>query len=149
MSLKLRTFERAVARRGRKAKANPTGLPSIGGTLKYNRVKKQIENPTDSQLLTREAYGEPTLACPVCGHWYSHVVGVYTLIGGDEGGTLYRGSHLVARQSQYRRDGLAVRVHGECDHVWDLVFQQHKGVTLVHIHILKDQGDEELNLERV
>ena len=56
----------------------------------------------------------PTLLCPVCGYHHSHVAAVYTLLGGDESGGLYRGSHLVGRETPYRRDALAVRVDGEC-----------------------------------
>jgi len=69
---------------------------------------------------------------------------VYTLLGGDESKGLYRGSHLVARETPYRRDGLAVRVTGECGHRWDLVFQQHKGETFLRIDVLEDAPGKEV-----
>jgi hypothetical protein len=107
--------------------------------LKYVPVTQTIHSPTDSQLFDRELCGEAVLRCPVCGDEWSHVQGVYTLIGGDEGGELYRGSYLVARETPYRRDAIAVRVHGEtCGHRWDLVFQQHKGNTFFRIDVLKE-----------
>jgi hypothetical protein len=53
---------------------------------------------------------------------------MYTLLGGDGSDGLYRGSHLDARETSYRRDALAVRVTGECGHRWDLIFQQPEGV---------------------
>jgi hypothetical protein len=110
--------------------------------MKYDPVVKTIECPTDAQLIDREVMSGPSgpipvLKCPECGFAFSHVQAVYTLIGGDEGGDLYRGSHLVARETPYRRDGLAVRVEGECGHRWDFVFQQHKGQTFIRLDILK------------
>ena len=88
------------------------------------------------------------LRCPVCGDEWSHVQAVYTLLGGDESGGLYRGSHLVARETPYRRDALAVRVHGEtCGHCWDVVFQQHTGWTFVRIEVLKE-GISDASLAR-
>lgn len=106
--------------------------------MNYVPVVKTIEHPTESQLFDHKLFGEPILRCPVCGDEFSHVQAVYTLLGGDESEGLYRGSHLVARETPYRRDALAVRVHGEtCGHRWDVVFQQHKGNTFVRIDILR------------
>jgi hypothetical protein len=115
-------------------------------------VAQTIENPTDEQLFDRKVVSDiTTLCCPTCAHEYSHVQAVYTLIGEDESRGMYRGSHLVARQTPYRRDALAVRVQGECGHIWDFVFQQHKGQTFIRIDVLKKEvgPGEELNLERV
>jgi hypothetical protein len=119
--------------------------------LKHVPVVETLNNPTDEQLVNRELFGGPVLVCPVCQFYCSHVQAVYTLIGGDESEGLYRGSHLVARETDYRRDALAVRVHGECGHLWDIVFQQHKGSTFVRVDVLKNRvtPGEELNLERV
>ena len=103
--------------------------------MNYIKVVDSIEDPDTNKILTREC-GRLALCCPVCGFHCTHVTAVYTLIGGDEGGSLYRGSHLVAREAQYRRDGLAVRVVGECGHCWDFVFQQHKGETFIRIDVL-------------
>jgi hypothetical protein len=108
-------------------------------TLKYVPVTQTIEHPTDSQIFDRKLFGNgaPVLRCPVCGDEWSHVQAAYTLLGGDESDGLYRGSHLVARETPYRRDAIAVRVHGEtCGHRWDVVFQQHKGNTFVRIDVL-------------
>ena len=99
-----------------------------------------IDNPRDQHLFDRYLLADvPVLRCPVCGDGWSHVQAIYTLIGGDESDGLYRGSHLIGRETPYRRDAPAVRVHGEtCGHRWDIVFQQHKGNTLVRIDVLED-----------
>lgn len=110
--------------------------------MNHIKVVRTIKTPTEKQLL-------PVLTCPVCELHHTHVQAVYSLLGGDEGGTPYRGSYLVARETPYRRDALAVRVTGECGHRWDLVLQQHKGETLVRIDVLESEPGEELNLERV
>jgi len=106
--------------------------------MKYVPVTQTISNPSDAELFDRKLYsGEAVLRCPVCGDEWSHVQAVYTLLGGDESEGLYRGSHLVARETPYRRDALAVRVHGEtCGHMWDVVLQQHKGNTFVRIDVV-------------
>jgi len=102
-------------------------------------VYHTINNPTDEQLFDRKLLGEPVLRCPVCGNEFSHVQAVYTLLGGDESAGLYRGSHLVARETPYRRDAIAVRVHGEsCGHRWDVVLQQREGNTLVRVDVLQE-----------
>jgi len=101
------------------------------------KVTRTILEPSDGELFARTSTYDPVLHCPVCRLKFSHVVAVYTLLGGDESGGLYRGSYLVARETPYRRDGLAVRVDGECGHRWDLVFQQHKGQTFVRIDVLE------------
>jgi|SRR5271157_863004 len=105
----------------------------------YIKVTLSIGEPSDELLFDRNFINNiPVLRCPVCGDNYSHVEGVYTLIGGDEGGYLYRGSHLVARETDYRRDAIAIRVNGEsCGHTWDVVFQQEKGNTLVRVDVLQ------------
>ena len=99
-----------------------------------------IDNHRDQHLFDRYLLADvPVLRCPVCGDGWSHVQAIYTLIGGDESDGLYRGSHLIGRETPYRRDALAVSVHGEtCGHRWDIVFQQHKGNTLVRIDVLED-----------
>ena len=104
------------------------------------KVVKSIEEPSDKLLFDREFINNiPVLKCPVCGDTYSHVQGVYTLTGGDETGGLYIGSSLVARTTPYRRDAVAVRVHGEsCGHRWDVVFQQNKGNTYLRIDVLEN-----------
>lgn len=103
------------------------------------QVVRTIENPTDEQRFDRDLWAGalPVLRCPVCESGFSHVRAVYTLLGGDESGGLYRGSYLVARETDYRRDALAVRVEGECGHCWDFVFQQQKGQTFVRIDVLE------------
>ncbi|MFL6439337.1 MAG: hypothetical protein ACJ71Q_17305 [Terriglobales bacterium] len=102
-----------------------------------HKVVRTTDDPSDELLFDREV-STCSLRCPVCGDPYTHVQAVYTLIGGDESDGLYRGSHLVARESGYRRDAIAVRVQGEtCGHRWDVVFQQHKGQSLVRIDILE------------
>jgi hypothetical protein len=108
--------------------------------LKHVPVTQTIDNPTDEQLFDRKNWADrpAILRCPVCGLKFSHVQAVYTLLGGDESEGLYRGSHLVARETPFRRDALAVRVNGEtCGHRWDVVFQQHEGQTFVRIDVLK------------
>jgi len=121
--------------------------------MNYIKVVSTIENPTNEQLIDRQMFaGEvPVLCCPICRHHCTHIQSVYTLLGGDESRGLYRGSHLVARETPYRRDALAVRVTGECGHRWDLVFQQQTGSTFIRIDVLKNEMEpgEELHLERV
>jgi hypothetical protein len=118
--------------------------------VEYVKVTRTIEQPSDEQLFNREISGGiPVLICPTCGYGFSHVQAVYTLIGGDESGGLYRGSHLVARETPYRRDGLAVRVYGECGHRWDVVFQQHKGQTFVRVDVLEKDPSGTALKERV
>ena len=108
--------------------------------MNYAKVVHTIDDPLDQQLFDRKQLMDAlALRCPVCGDPFSHAQAVYTLIGGDESDGLYRGSHLIARETPYRRDAIAVRVHGEtCGHRWDIVFQQHKGNTLVRIDVLED-----------
>jgi hypothetical protein len=102
-------------------------------------VKHTIQPTLPAHIFDLTVGCGPTLRCPVCGESFSHVQGVYTLLGGDESDGLYWGSYLVARETPYRRDAIAVRVHGEtCNHRWDVVFQQHKGVTIVRIDVLDD-----------
>ena len=88
-----------------------------------HKVVTTIHNP-DRQVVLTEEYGQTALCCPVCSSGFSHVVGVFTLLGGDESEGLYHGSYLVARESNESRDGLAVRLRGECGHRWEVVFQQ-------------------------
>jgi|SRR5579862_2258253 len=102
-----------------------------------HRVVQVVSNPAPEFLLTY-ADGLAALRCPVCRDGFSHVVGVYTLLGGGESGGLYYGSYLVARETCEDRDGLAVRVRGECGHRWEVVFQQHEGVTHVQINRLEN-----------
>jgi len=116
--------------------------------MNYVKVVNSIEDPEPEGFLT-SAGTQLALCCPDCGHGYSHVQAVYTLLGGDEGGTLYRGSHLVARETPYRRDALAVRVLGECGHRWDFVFQQHKGETFIRIDMLEPDKSGTVPKERV
>jgi hypothetical protein len=106
-----------------------------------HKVVKVISNPAADLLLT-DAYGTTALRCPVCGLGFSHVVGVYTLLGGSSSDGLYYGSYLVARESGEDRDGLAVRVRGECGHRWEVVFQQHEGVTCVQLNRMEDIPSE-------
>jgi hypothetical protein len=131
---------RAVAGR---LTANPIGLCLKEAAMQpYVKVTESIENPSDDLLFDRSFSNLLTLKCPVCGDNYSHVVGVYTLVGTDESEGLYRGSHLVARETPYRRDAIAVRVNGEsCGHSWDVVFQQHKGNTFVRIDVLESRTE--------
>jgi hypothetical protein len=106
-----------------------------------HRVVKVVSNPAAETLLTY-ADGQAALRCPVCGDGLSHVVGVYTLLGGGESEGLYYGSYLVARESEVDRDGLAVRVRGECGHRWEVVFQQYEGVTHVQINRMEDSPSD-------
>ena len=100
-------------------------------------VVKTIHNPSDEILFDRS--GIAILRCPICGDTYSHAQAVYTLLGGGESAGLYRGSHLVARETPEDRDAIAVRVYGEtCGHRWDVVFQQHEGQTFVRLDVLQD-----------
>lgn len=112
------------------------------------KVTNSIENPEPRTILTREC-AQLSLRCPVCGFFCSHVQAVYTLLGGDESRGLYRGSYLVARETLYRRDALAVRVDGECGHRWDFVFQQHEGQTFIRVDVLESEPGNELKLERI
>jgi hypothetical protein len=109
------------------------------GPKNPNKVVRTIDNPSDAVIFDRESmWNQCVVRCPVCGGNYTHAQGVYTLLGGDESGGLYRGSYLVARETDYRRDALAIRVEGEtCGHRWDIVFQQHKGQTFTRIDILE------------
>jgi hypothetical protein len=103
------------------------------------KVVRTIEEPADALLFDRKFINNaPVLKCPVCGDLYSHVQGASSLIGGDESNGGYPGV-AFGGETPGRRDGLAVRVHGEtCGHRWDVVFQQHKGNTFVRIDILDD-----------
>jgi len=118
--------------------------------MNYSKVESTIELPTNEQLINRTLFrdGDPILCCPICGFEFTHVQAVYTLLGGDESEGLYRGSYLVARETPYRRDALAVRISGECGHRWDLVLQQHEGNTLIRVDVLEKMTGPELKLER-
>jgi hypothetical protein len=113
-----------------------------------HKVVSTIANPADALLFDRSSYlGQCALRCPVCGEECTHVQGVYTLLGGDESEGPYRGSYLIARETDYRRDAIAVRVQGEtCGHRWDVVFQQHKGQTFARLDILEPVPSEEPGL---
>lgn len=128
-----------MPRWSRKAQQIQPAFCSPEAILNYIRVVRTITYHELSQIFDLNRVDGPCLGCPVCGHPNTHVEAVFTLLGGDESGGLYRGSHLVARETPYRRDALAVRVRGECPHRWDLVFQQHTGSTHVRIDVLEDQ----------
>ena len=101
-----------------------------------HHVSQSILTPSDNQLFDR-SMDWPALRCPVCGDSFSHAQAVYTLLGGSSSEGLYRGSHLVARETDFDRDAIAVRVHGEtCGHRWDVVFQQQEGQTFVRVDVL-------------
>lgn len=96
--------------------------------MNHVRVVHSVE-PTDTQLFDRSTTGVPVLRCPVCGDAHSHVQAVFTLQGTDESEGPYRGSHLIARETPYRRDAIAVRVNGEtCGHRWDIVCSSKRGL---------------------
>jgi len=90
------------------------------------------------KVMTCESAGTLTLRCPVCDCAQTHVQAAYTRKGNDHGeaiaaypGTEQRGT------TPYRRSALCVLVEGEtCGHQFEIVFQQHKGDTLVQMEIL-------------
>ena len=127
-----------------------TQIQKTKGPKNPHKVVRTIDNPSDAVMFDRESMAyECVVRCPVCGDNYTHAQAVYTLLGGDESGGLYRGSHLVSRETDYRRDALAVRVHGEtCGHRWDVVFQQHKGQTFVRLDVLEPVGEVAAPRER-
>jgi hypothetical protein len=107
--------------------------------MRLRKVLRSIDEPSDSLLFNR-AFSSNCLVlkCPVCGDQYSHVQGGFSLLGDDESRGGYPGIP-TAGTTPWRRDALAVRVHGEtCGHQWDMVFQQHKGETRVRIDVLED-----------
>ena len=93
---------------------------------------------TQKTLQNSGVYGDPQIVCPVCGDQYSHVRGAVTLLGNDpdEGGFIYPGTKPAGFVKE-RRDALAVEVEGEtCGHRWLVIFQQHKGITLLGYRVL-------------
>jgi hypothetical protein len=62
---------------------------------------------------------ETRLLCPVCKFDYSHIREAFTRFGTDEleGGRAYPRVVFV----------------GECGHAWQLIIQQHKGNSFVHV----------------
>ena len=106
--------------------------------LSTHESKEQPGIPfDDADLLAAEVL----LACPSCGYNYTHVESAVTALGQDphEGGVAYEGT-IARGVTQSRRDCLVITVRGECDHRWEIRFQQHKGNTLVSTRSL-DSGD--------
>lgn len=126
----------------RKATANPIGLLPIlmEAILKHVPVTQTIDNPTDEQLFDRRNWADrpAILRCPVCGLEFSHVQAVYTLLGGDESGGLYRDSYLVACETSLSQKCTRLpHSSGDLRHRWDVVFQQHEDHTFVRIGLRK------------
>ena len=72
----------------------------------------------------------PYLVCPTCRGEYSHIQEVFTRIGSDPceaEAKVYPGTQGKG-QSQDRRSALVVVVEGECNHTWELILQQSKGL---------------------
>jgi hypothetical protein len=80
------------------------------------------------------------LICPVCSYEYSHIRSAYTALGQDpvEGGAAYAGTEARG-VTPFRRDCLVITVDGECEHVWEIRIQQHKGISYVSTRV-KEQA---------
>ena len=76
---------------------------------------------------TRTSWNSATLTCPVCGYQFAHIDDVFTRMGTDEGeATRYRGTE-VGGTTPSRRSALAISMHCEAGHEFELLLQQHKG----------------------
>jgi hypothetical protein len=69
------------------------------------------------------------LTCPICGHDFTHVRGVYV----KEGYEATLGSGIQREETDgFRGDGLAIILEGECSHWFEVIYRQHKGQTFVY-----------------
>lgn len=76
---------------------------------------------------------EWSVACPTCGHDYSHIREAGTILGSDEyEARIYPNTRVVGTTPE-RRSALVIVFDGECGHSWEFRIQQHKGVNLVYV----------------
>ena len=85
----------------------------------------------------------PKLMCPVCAETFIHVHSAFTSFGNDvdEGGHAIPGTRAHGVRPGWRRDALIVVCWCEYGHSWQLIFQQHKGQTLVFVKRLSDSPE--------
>lgn len=78
-----------------------------------------------------QTYGVESMCCPFCGEDYSHIRYAHTLLGSDDcEARIYPGT-VQGGETKSRRSALAIGFDGECEHSWEVVIQQHKGVNFV------------------
>ena len=88
---------------------------------------------------------ERKLLCMFCGDPNTHVIRAWSLAGSDHGeregrpvnGELY--GIPVGGVSGNRRGALVIEIHGECGHVFEIRYQQHKGETYITEEITADR----------
>jgi len=83
------------------------------------------------------------LVCAICGESFVHVHSAYTSFGNDvdEGGHAIPGTRAHGVRPGWRRDALVVTVWCEYAHVFQVIFQQHKGQTLLFVKRLSDSPE--------
>jgi hypothetical protein len=116
-----------------------TELKETPASIIEKLCKRKEANPatffsTESEWRTCGDSGEvrqPVLACPTCGYYCTHALGAYTLRGEDESA---RGEGV---SEGYRSGAIVIRFSCEgCGHLFEVIFQQHKGETFVQTRIV-------------
>lgn len=89
---------------------------------------------------------EQNVACPICGHEYTHIIDVtvYKRDGGEDGlsyalkpGSPEKDYTAGIRNPSPRRHAVSLHFSGECGHNWITDLSQHKGITLLSVIELK------------
>ena len=107
---------------------------------------RTAEGPLNRVIHDSEAFALPVLCCPVCGNDYNHVQRVYARIGTDnrENGTV-AGLPVLEVGHGWRRSAVVMEYRCEgYEHLWRVVFQQHKGVEFCSYEIPEQEGDPTL-----
>lgn len=87
------------------------------------------------------------IACPECGtDEGNHIKEVFTRVGTepmDYSVDVYPGTKKCKDTvSEFRRPGLVIVIESECQHRWELIIQQQKGMLLFRHRMLKSAEDD-------
>jgi len=88
-------------------------------------------NPVSAMTIAAYPWDQ-VINCPTCGYDYTHIKEAHARIGSDPAEWSPPLGVQVHGKTENRRSALVIQVTGECDHKWEIVFQQHKGQTFVH-----------------
>ena len=107
------------------------------------------EHNAPDWLIDHEQVNIPTILCPVCHSLYTHVSRVHTRFGMDEyeGGRAYEGTVARGTSHDWRRDGLVITFWCEQEHDFELIIQQHKGLSFLLVRGPLTSGPHNVNGE--